>query len=1038
MRKCLWGVLLVAALALLPTSAWAQASIAGATRDTSGAALPGVTVEASSPALIEKVRTTVSDERGLFRIVSLPPGTYTVTFALQGFNQVKREGVELSGSFIAQIDAELSVGGLTETLTVTGASPIVDVQSIRRQTTISSDVLTSIPTARSWAATALLIPGIVTIGGSPADVQVTPQMTVFGGAGGRSNEGRMQVDGLNTGAGLGGSGVSTYVADISNAQEVVTTTSGGLGEAEVGGPTLSIIPKSGGNTISGNIYLSGVSKGMVGSNYSDELKAAGLTTPGKLLKQWDFTGGVGGPIIKDRLWYRVAARDEGQHRTIPNIWPNLNAGDPAQTLYLPDKTKDVRGAESWRLYTVRLTLQASSRDKVNMHWDEQVPCNGATFTTDRDGCRQQPDSGNRVGPLGLGGLSSTTSPELGQYLHAHPRVRQVTWSNTATNRMLFEAGFGAYQAPFGPYESPGNTTRPLARVTEQCAAGCSANGGIPNLIYRSQNWSDSWDAQYTWRASASYVTGAHNLKIGYGGVALVSDLQNFTNDLNLAYTVSNGMPISLTQSLLPFTTSYRTRNMSFYVQDQWTLGRMTLQGALRFDRNWSLSPEQRIPASNFLTNPIVFPETPGVDAYKDISPRGGLAYDVFGNGKTAVKVNFGKYLEPTSNNNNYILSNPITRIATTTSRSWTDSNNNFAPDCDLRSPAAQNLSASGGDICGAMSAQTFGTTTQTTANIDPKILNGWSVRSNDWQIGASVQQQVLPRVSVEVGYFHRWLNNFTITDNLAVASDDFTQYSITAPSDPHLPGGGGYAVGGLYNVVQSKFGLTSNNITLADDIGDQYQRYNGMLFNVSARLGRGVQFQGGINTGKTVQDNCAVRAVVPELATVAAGSTAAAGTSPNVNVGNPYCHSDPGLITKATALGSYTVPKIDVLVSGTFRSDQGGILASNWNAPVALVSAALGRPAAVVGNTVPIALVAPGEVWGDRVNALDLRFAKILRFGGVRYNIGLDIINATNSDATLTYNQTYNPTPATPSQTWLAPLSVLTPRFFKVGAQIDF
>src|SRR5688572_18873747 len=691
MRTFLGRVILITVSALLPSSAFAQASIAGSARDSSGAALPGVAVEASSPALIEKVRTAVTDDRGLYRIVNLPPGTYSVTFALPGFNQVRRDGIELSGSFTAQIDADMAVGGVSESITVTGATPIVDVQSIRRQTTITNEVLTSIPTARSWAATALLIPGIVTTGGGPTDVQVTPQMTVFGGAGGRNNEGRMQVDGLNAGAGLGGSGVSTYVADISNAQEVVTTTSGGLGEAEVGGPTLSIIPKSGGNTISGNFYLSGVTKGMVGSNYSPELQAAGLTTPGKLVKQWDFTFGVGGPIIKDRLWYRVAARDEGQHRTIPNIWPNLNAGDSTKTLYLPDRTKDVRGAESWRLYTVRMTLQASSRDKVNVHWDEQVPCNGATFTTDEDGCRQQPDSGNRVGPLGLGGLSSTTSPELGQYLNAHPRVRQVTWSNTATNRMLFEAGFGAYQAPFGPYESPGNTTRPLARVTEQCAAGCSANGGIPNLVYRSQNWADSWDAQYTWRASVSYVTGAHNLKVGYGGVALVSDLQNFTNDQNLAYTVSNGVPISLTQSLLPFTTSYRTRNMSFYVQDQWTRRRMTLQGALRFDRNWSLSPEQRIPASNYLANAIVFPETPGVNAYKDISPRGGVAYDLFGNGKTALKVNFGKYLEPTSNNNNYILSNPITRIATTTQRSWTDSNNNFRPDCDLRSPAAQNL-----------------------------------------------------------------------------------------------------------------------------------------------------------------------------------------------------------------------------------------------------------------------------------------------------------------------------------------------------------
>ena len=188
-------------------------------------------------------------------------------------------------------------------------------------------------------------------------------------------------------------------------------------------------------------------------------------------------------------------------------------------------------------------------------------------------CRNQPESGAVYGPLGLGGLSSTTSPETGGYLYDHPRVRLVTWSSPVTNRLLFEAGFGAYQAPFGPYESPGNTTRGLARVTEQCAAGCSLNGGIPNLIYRSANWGHSWDAQYTWRGSMSYVTGAHNLKIGYGGVALVSDLENHTNDPNLAYTVSNGTPISLTESLLPYTTSYRTRNMSFYVQDQWTHGR---------------------------------------------------------------------------------------------------------------------------------------------------------------------------------------------------------------------------------------------------------------------------------------------------------------------------------------------------------------------------------------------------------------------------------------------------------------------------------
>ena len=169
-------------------------------------------------------------------------------------------------------------------------------------------------------------------------------MTVFGGAGGRTNEGRMQVDGLNTGAALNGGGVSTYVADISNAQEVVTTTSGGLGEAEVGGPTLSIVPKSGGNTFKGQVYLSGVSSGMVGSNYSDALKDAGLATPGALLQQWDYTGGVGGPIIKDRLWYYGTLRDEGQHRTIPGIFPNLNAGDPTKFTYVAGHERSRRRA----------------------------------------------------------------------------------------------------------------------------------------------------------------------------------------------------------------------------------------------------------------------------------------------------------------------------------------------------------------------------------------------------------------------------------------------------------------------------------------------------------------------------------------------------------------------------------------------------------------------------------------------------------------------------------------------------------------------
>src|SRR5262249_19296746 len=197
-----------------------------------GAVLPGVTVEAASPVLIEKVRSSTSDASGQYRIVDLRPGTYSVTFTLPGFSTFKREDIELSGTFVASVNAEMKVGGVTETITVTGETPIVDVQSVRRQTTLSNELLTTVPPARSWYAVAQLFQGVASQNGQSADIQITPQMTVFGGAGGRTNEGRMQVDGLGTGAALNGGGVSTYVADISNAQEIVTTNAGGIGEAE--------------------------------------------------------------------------------------------------------------------------------------------------------------------------------------------------------------------------------------------------------------------------------------------------------------------------------------------------------------------------------------------------------------------------------------------------------------------------------------------------------------------------------------------------------------------------------------------------------------------------------------------------------------------------------------------------------------------------------------------------------------------------------------------------------------------------------------
>ena len=213
----------IALFLVTPAVVFAQASITGTVRDTSGAVLPGVTVEASSPALIEKVRTATTDGNGQYRIVDLRAGEYTVTFTLPGFSTVKREGIALEGSFTATINTDMRVGELTETITVTGESPIVDVQNVRRQMVLDNDIISAIPSSRSYNNLIQLIPNSINQGGAPTDAQVVPGMVVFGGFGGRSNEGRVNVDGISVGSAFNGAGVSSYIADVANAREIAMT-----------------------------------------------------------------------------------------------------------------------------------------------------------------------------------------------------------------------------------------------------------------------------------------------------------------------------------------------------------------------------------------------------------------------------------------------------------------------------------------------------------------------------------------------------------------------------------------------------------------------------------------------------------------------------------------------------------------------------------------------------------------------------------------------------------------------------------------------
>jgi hypothetical protein len=364
-------------------------------------------------------------------------------------------------------------------------------------------------------------------------------------------------------------------------------------------------------------------------------------------------------------------------------------------------------------------------------------------------------------------------------------------------------------------------------------------------------------------------------------------------------------------------------------------------------------------------------------------------------------------------------------------RTWTDANGNFVPDCNLQLLDAQDNRTAGGDFCGAISDRNFGTATLS-RNFDPKALEGWGVRPADWEFGVSLQQEILPRVSAEVGYFYRWLDNFFVDDNLATGPADYTPFSITAPSDPRLPGGGGYAISGLYDVVPARFGQVNDYFTKAENFGTWYQHYNGIQLNVSARPGNSLTLQGGLNTGQTVRDLCEIRGANPELTFITPANASGPGNTYASPV-FPYCHTATGFVTRVTGLATYTIPRVDVLVSGTYRSEQGQPLSANFTVTNAMVASQLGRNLSAPGGSVVVNLIEPGTMYGDRLNEIDLRVAKVLRFGRTRTNVGLDVYNLLNANPALVYNAAYSTALPFPR-----PTTVLTPRFAKISAQIDF
>jgi hypothetical protein len=1029
-------VLVLSWLVILPAPAYAQ-SIAGVVKDASGAVLPGVTVEAASPVLIEKTRTAVTDGTGQYRIPDLLPGSYTVTFTLSGFATLKRDGVEVAGGGVTTISESLRVGTVAETITVTGETPVVDVQtSAKRQVVLSSSVVEAIPASRGYGNVLATVPGIQATG---LDVSSAVSTNFFTARGGRGNEGTVQIDGMNVGSAFNGGGVAGFGYPIGESSEIQVTIAGGLGETDRGGPAFNLIPKTGGNRFSGTGFLSLAGRWSQGDNLDDTLRSYGLTDVAALIKNWDTNFAVGGPIVKDRLWFFNNIRSYGNHQDVLGLYGNKNAGDPTKWTYLRDDSVKGRSAAAKMIEAIRLTGQVSPRNKVGFYLDYQSVCNGSAYEKGAQQCRDRGDDWIALGSTGAG-FFGALAPEAGNVWDNREKITQFTWSSPASNKLLFEAGFSQFASRFGG-QIPGGALVNFIPVQEQ-----STLGGVPigNFTYR--GWASAGSNEQfhnVWRASGTYVTGAHSLKIGYQAAFQIQ--KNFQNEgSGLSYVFNTQVPIQFTLRDAPFWQSNRTRFDAIYAQDQWTRGRLTLQGGVRYEHAWSWFPEGEngIVEDNQFGTKYLFPYAAGVTGYHDITPRMGAAFDVFGNGRTSVKVNVSKYLQAANNDAQYTIGNAAVTFQQTTNRSWTDSNNNRVVDCVLMSKVAEDNRPTGGDVCGAWSNLNFGNPAGATV-VNPDTMHGWGIRPYDWQYGVSVQQQVAPRVAVELSYNRRWWGNHFFTDNRAIGPQDFDTAAIKAPVNPNLPGGGGQDVTFVTRNTRSALGATDNYYTFASDYGDTTTYWHGVDFSVNARTSNGVTFQGGTSTGRGVRDYCAVTAKLPELY-VTTGAVLL-----NQQVG-ACAVTEPWLTTFRSSV-TYTIPKVDVLVSGSIRSipnvqpstintfvaTNGASLSANYNVTSAIVQQSSLHRALAPGlpfQTVDLTL--PGQLYPDRVNSLDLRVAKILRFGRYRANVGFDFYNLLNANTGTAFNQVYDV--ASNGASWFRPTTILNPRFARFNVTVDF
>ena len=1023
----------VTACGLLAWSAAAAAqqatgNISGVVRDTTGAVTPGVTVEAASPALIEKVRSTVSDDQGRYQIIDLRPGTYTVTFTLPGFSTFRRDGLELTSGFTATVNAELRVGSLEETVTVTGEAPLVDIRNVRQQVQLSRETLESIPgTGRLPALYTVLPAAVLNVATAYSVGAVNERVAANYNIHGAPSASPV-FDGMNsTVTGLT-QGVVVY--NQLTFQEVVVETGGINAERDSGGAQVNIVQRDGGNAFSGALEFFASGPSLESSNIGDALRARGARDTGALKRFYDTGGALGGPIVQNRLWFfgavRTGVTQQFQAGNSYNRLQDQPGLAPGVLRYEPDPGRPSFTDEYARDFTLRLTWQAAEKHKIAIAASHQPNCN----------CL-----------FGLLNPGVIPSPESTGQHHYNPNFMPLAaWTYPMTNRILFEAGASGNIHHQTTKRIPG-VTPDVIQITEQ--ARNFKYGSRANSLAVGGSYSHNPRRLYQGRAAFSYVTGTHNFKTGFNlrtyheGNLLKNRDRNQINQAR-DYTFRNGVPVSVRIWAVPHGFEEALRDVALYAQDQWSIGRATLNMGARFNDVRAWTPEQVLVAGPFVPERRLAP-TDNVPHFRNFDPRLGVAYDVFGTGRTAVKASLGRYAEQLI----AAVENPARSAAASATRTWNDSfypagdprRGNFVPDCEL-GPGAPGANGE----CGPLSDLTFGRQRPGT-NFAPDALEGFNRQFHNWQASVSLQHELQPGISASVAYYRTWYGGFLAQDNLALSPADFDPYCITVPTDTRLPTSG-QQLCGFYDVKPALFGRVDNLVSKASSVGTPRQVYNGTDLTVNARFGNGGQAQGGLSMGRTVADNCYqnddpsltaqgfLNAPAFPSSTNYPGFPGAGNTT--VSKSSAFCRVVPTWGSSTRFRGLVVYPLVwDFQASVVYQDIPGVPMTASHVVSNAEVRRSLGRDlaacrgAATCNANVTVELIPPLTQFEDRLHQIDVRFTRSLRAGRTRLRVNFDVYNVFNAGDVLRSTDRYG-------TSWLNAVQVMGGRLMKIGAHMDF